>query len=282
MPDMLLRAVVFDFDGVIVDSEPMHLAAFQQILAREGHTLSRDDYYDRYLGFDDRGTFRQIAKDTGFVLDEATVDRWIRDKSSIVLHEMGTNPRVLPGAVDCVAALAASGVALAVASGALRAEVRAGLEAIGLLPYFRAIVGADDTTHSKPSPEPYAAALRALGVEPHGAVSIEDSPAGIASARAAGLLDGRGDQHLSRRGSRVSRCRRRVAHRADARALGRVYRAAGPAASVRSVGFRCPAGGTRGTSVPMRYPTVARPLRAERGTPEQLVPLECRHGRAWP
>ena len=133
MPDMLLRAVVFDFDGVIVDSEPMHLAAFQQILAREGHTLSRDDYYERYLGFDDRGTFRQIAKDTGFVLDEATVDRWIRDKSSIVLHEMGTNPRVLPGAVDCVAALAASGVALAVASGALRAEVRAGLEAIGLL-----------------------------------------------------------------------------------------------------------------------------------------------------
>ena len=188
MPDMLLRAVVFDFDGVIVDSEPMHLAAFQQILAREGHTLSRDDYYERYLGFDDRGTFRQIAKDTGFVLDEATVDRWIRDKSSIVLHEMSTNPRVLAGAVDCVGALAVSGVALAVASGALRAEVRTGLEAVGLLSYFRVIVGADDTTHSKPSPEPYAAALRALGVEPHGAVSIEDSPAGIASARAAGLL----------------------------------------------------------------------------------------------
>jgi beta-phosphoglucomutase len=188
MPDTRLAAVILDFDGVILDSEPTHLAGFQAVLARAGRTLTKEDYYARYLGFDDRQAFRHMAGDLGLALDEPTLQRWVADKSRIVLKVLREDPRTLPGVVRFVTAIAESGVALAVASGALHAEVRAGLDAVGILPHVRVIVGADDTVRSKPAPDPYLAAIAALGIAASRGVAIEDSPAGIVSARAAGLL----------------------------------------------------------------------------------------------
>jgi beta-phosphoglucomutase len=187
MPDGRLKAVIFDFDGVVLDSEPTHLAGFQAILARAGHGLTSEDYYARYLGFDDRQAFVHMATDLGFSLDEDTLRAWVSEKSRLVLRQLRGSAHALPGVVHFVEAMAAAGVRLAVASGALNAEVRAGLEAIGILTKFDAIVGADDTSRSKPAPDPYLAALDRLGMTPGGIVAIEDSPAGIESARAAGL-----------------------------------------------------------------------------------------------
>jgi beta-phosphoglucomutase len=188
MPDTRLAAVIFDFDGVILDSEPTHMAGFQAVLARAGHTLTREDYYARYLGFDDREAFQHMAGDLGFALDEETLQGWVADKSRMVLKVLREDPRTLPGVAGFVTAMADAGVTLAVASGALHAEVEAGLDAIGILPRFRVIIGADDTARSKPAPDPYLAALAALRIDPSRGVAIEDSPAGIVSARAAGLL----------------------------------------------------------------------------------------------
>jgi beta-phosphoglucomutase len=187
MRDRLLAAVILDFDGVILDSEPIHMAGFQAVLSRAGHQLTRDDYYSKYLGFDDREAFEQMATDRGFALDERTRRAWVADKSAFVLSRLREDARALPGVVRFVNALAGAGVELAVASGALGAEIRAGLDALGILPLFRVIVGADDTARSKPAPDPYLAALAALGLAAQSGVAVEDSPAGLQSARAAAL-----------------------------------------------------------------------------------------------
>jgi beta-phosphoglucomutase len=187
MRDPRLTAVILDFDGVILDSEPTHLAGFQAMLARVGRSLTTEDYYARYLGFDDRQAFQHMAADLGFALDDSTLRAWVEEKSRFVLQELRENPRVLPGAQSFVRSVADAGVALAIASGALRREVEVGLEAIGIRSLFRVIIGADDTTQSKPAPDPYLAALAGLRTEAAGGVAIEDSPAGILSACRAGL-----------------------------------------------------------------------------------------------
>ena len=192
----LLQAVVFDFDGVITDSEPRHLKAFQDVLGEIGWRLSAEDYYSRYLGFDDVGVFRAVARDQRVPLDDALLAALVGRKSARYESLLRDGPSLFLGAADCVRRCARA-VPLAVASGALRHEIELILDAARLRDCFDVIVGAEDAGRSKPAPDPYLRALEELQrarpdpdrrhISASGTVAIEDSRWGIDSAHAAGL-----------------------------------------------------------------------------------------------
>ena len=191
---MPLAGVIFDFDGVLADSEPLHLRAYQEVLAPRGIELAATDYYDRYLGFDDLGVFRAVALDQGWELGEETLAELIRVKGERFDMLVGQGDTLFAGAADCVRRVAAE-VPVAIASGALGSEIEALLSTTGLRQHFKAIVASGDTPRSKPAPDPYQRAVELLrpfaaaaGHEPAGCfVAIEDSKWGIESALGAGL-----------------------------------------------------------------------------------------------
>jgi HAD superfamily hydrolase (TIGR01509 family) len=187
-----LQAVVFDFDGVIADSEPLHLKAFQRALAEQGMTLDEEDYFNRYLGYDDVGVFEAIARDRALPWAARHVTELVVRKG-MKLQELISGGEVLfPGAPAFIRAAAAE-VPVAIASGALRHEIVQILESAALDQLFAAIVASGDTPASKPSPAPYLLAFERLqeraahSLDPHRCVAIEDSLWGLESARQAGL-----------------------------------------------------------------------------------------------
>ena len=189
---MPLRAIVFDFDGVIANSEPLHLQSFQRVLAATGVDLSDEDYYARYLGFDDVGAFRAIASDRGLVWDARKVADLVALKA-IAMEELERHVSVLfPGAADAIVRAAAA-VPIAIASGAIGPEIRRVLDRERLTSHFAAIVAAEDTPRSKPAPDPYVRAVEMLrastgaAIEARDCLAIEDSRWGLESARSAGL-----------------------------------------------------------------------------------------------
>ncbi|HZI79432.1 MAG TPA: HAD family phosphatase [Vicinamibacterales bacterium] len=187
-----LQAIIFDFDGVIADSEPLHFRAFQQALAEDGHELEPNEYYARYLGYDDVGMFQAFAEDHGLPMDAARVAGLVARKGAKLQAMMHAGSVLFPGAVEFVRT-AASSVPIAIASGALRHEIVEVIEAAGVAHLFAAIVASGDTPESKPSPEPYRLAFERLRdatgapLDPQRCVAIEDSRWGLESARGAGL-----------------------------------------------------------------------------------------------
>jgi beta-phosphoglucomutase len=188
----LLEAIIFDFDGVIADSERLHLRAYQEVLAEDGRSLADEEYFARYLGYDDVGVFRMLARDRGWRLDDAAVSTLVKRKGIRYEALAAAGDVLFPGAAGFIRQAAAV-VPIAIASGALRHEIEDVLERTGLHSCFAAIVGADDTERSKPAPDPYLEAFRRLqmaagGVlSPRRSVAIEDSRWGLDAARAAGL-----------------------------------------------------------------------------------------------
>lgn len=189
---MTLQAIVFDFDGVIADSERLHLRAYQDVLTPHGLAPSDDDYYDRYLGYDDRGVLRMLMRDRDVALQDAEVEKLIALKGTRYEELAAAGEMLFPGAESFIRAAAAA-VPIAIASGALTHEIEDVLTRTGLRSLFPVIVGADQTEHSKPHPEPYQTAfgrLRAhagVPLEPWRSVAIEDSKWGLMSARGADL-----------------------------------------------------------------------------------------------
>ncbi|MFP5378236.1 MAG: HAD family hydrolase [Vicinamibacteria bacterium] len=192
MSPRALDAIIFDFDGVIADSERLHLRAYQDVLAGESLALSESDYYARYLGYDDVGVFRTLARDHGVELDEARLGDLIARKGARYDALAAQGEMLFPGAADFIRAAAAA-VPVAIASGALTHEIEEVLDRAGLRPLFPVIVGADQTERSKPNPDPYLEAFARLQIaagralEPRRSVAIEDSKWGLQSARDAGL-----------------------------------------------------------------------------------------------
>jgi beta-phosphoglucomutase len=181
-----LQAIVFDFDGVLADTEPLHLRVFQEVLARRGVALDRADYYDKYLGYDDEDVFRHVAKDRGARWSEDEVAQAVGEKSALYLSKAASERVLFPGVAGLVSHWAAS-VPLAIASGSFRHEIDAVLGAAGLQSLFPVIVGAGETARGKPAPDPYRAAIEQLGVDPGRSVAVEDSVWGITSAHDAGM-----------------------------------------------------------------------------------------------
>jgi HAD superfamily hydrolase (TIGR01509 family) len=189
----LLRAVVFDFDGVIANSEPSHFRAYRDVLAQDGVVLTEPDYYARYLGYDDAGAFSALAADRGERWDERRVADLIRRKAARMEELESDQPVLFPGADAAIRRLAARWP-LAIASGALRAEIVRVLESESLARFFPVLVAAEDVRAGKPAPDPYVRAVELLSraantsLAPADCVAVEDSNWGLESARAAGLL----------------------------------------------------------------------------------------------
>ena len=188
---MPLLGVVLDFDGVIADTETLHLRAYQETLAKRGLSLSKTEYFERYLGYDDVGVVTAVGRDHGVVLKDSEITRLIETKGQRFESLVGTAHLLFPGSAECVQRLA-SQTRLAIASGALHDEIERILTANTLRQYFEVIVAADDVERPKPAPDGYLRAVSQLSLD-RGAVSpssyaaIEDSQWGLIAARAAGL-----------------------------------------------------------------------------------------------
>ena len=184
-------AVLFDFNGVLVDDEDVHLEAFRRTLAVVGVTIEAR-VYRRFLGYDDRNTITALLAhyDRRDVFDEVGLARAVADKQAVYARLAGEHPRLGFGARALVGALRAAGARLAIVSGARRAEIDAVLDAAALRDCFDVVVAAEDVTRGKPDPEGYRTArarLEAAAGAPLDAVAIEDAPAGLRAARGAGI-----------------------------------------------------------------------------------------------
>jgi beta-phosphoglucomutase len=182
----VIAAIVFDFDGVLVDSEPLHLRAYQEVLEPRGIALLREEYYANYLGYDDPGVFRALSAARAWPIDDGDIRRLIREKTEVYEALLAAGGHLYPGAADCIKRLAMT-YPLGIASGAAKPEIRATLASQGLDRYFRFIVASGDTAASKPAPDPYRRAVELHGVPPDACVAVEDSRWGIESAKGAGL-----------------------------------------------------------------------------------------------
>jgi len=190
----MLRAVIFDFNGIIVDDEPIHFELFRKVLAEEGVVLTEEAYYARYLGFDDRGAFIAGFRENERSLSDEKLRSLIERKAAYYQEAIRNHVTIFPGVKELMGELTQR-VSLAVASGALRQEIETILTTAGLLSRFHAIVSAEDVKQGKPEPEVFLTALAALNAQAGGAqpiqpgecVVIEDSKEGIRGARRAGM-----------------------------------------------------------------------------------------------
>jgi beta-phosphoglucomutase len=193
MSRTLLRAIIFDCDGVIADTEPLHLAAFQRVLGEEGIDLTDEEYYREYLALDDRACFLKVFQSRARALDAGTLGALIERKAGYIEPAMREGLRLFPGAAALIRE-AAGGYRVAVASGALRREVELVLEHGRLRGSVEVIVAAEDVARSKPHPDPFLKALSLLNagsaplIEPAQCLVVEDSVHGVEAAHAAGML----------------------------------------------------------------------------------------------
>lgn len=189
----MLKAIVFDFDGVLVDSEPLHFAAFREV----GRTLGVDLDYQRYLGelvgFDDRDVFNHLLRDPDTAAHQEPIAGLCQRKQAAFEDLVNRGIAPIPGAMELVDAAAAV-MPIAIASGAVQSDITLILEKLQRLHMFEVIVTADHVARSKPDPESYALAVDKLAqqhpelaLEPAYCLAIEDTAAGLASARGAGL-----------------------------------------------------------------------------------------------
>lgn len=188
-----LAAIIFDFDGVIADTEPLHFAGFRQTLAEVGISLTETDYYANYLGYDDRGCFITALTAHRQPADPATLTQLMQRKAHAYMESVKDHLVIFPGVCEFVRE-AAVVYPLAIASGALRHEIEVILEQAGLRKEFLHITSAEDVTRGKPDPQPFLQALAALNrqcgdqaITAGSCLVIEDSIPGIRSAKTAGM-----------------------------------------------------------------------------------------------
>jgi beta-phosphoglucomutase len=207
---MAIRAVIFDFNGVLVDDEAVHFALFREVLAEEGVEITQRDYHERYLGYDDRGCFEAALVDAGQGVDRQRLDTLVLRKARRYIEVAERELRFFPAAAETLE-LIADRWPVAICSGALRSEIEYGLRRLNRLHRIAAIVSAEDAEKCKPDPDGYWRALLALRtycstnqrggydpaasnpshqareLAPSDCVVLEDSLAGIISAKGAGM-----------------------------------------------------------------------------------------------
>jgi beta-phosphoglucomutase len=203
---MGIGAVIFDFNGVLVDDEAVHFTLFREVLAREGVIITERDYHDRYLGYDDRGCFKAALTDSGQRADDDRLNSLILRKAERYLEVAERGLRYFPAAAEALHCISARWP-VAICSGALRTEIEYALQRLARVDQVSVIISAEDTIKCKPDPEGYCLALAGLQANsrtggPHArskrerslpelkaadCLVVEDSLAGIQSAKAAGM-----------------------------------------------------------------------------------------------
>jgi beta-phosphoglucomutase len=189
------QAVLFDFDGVIVNSEPLHFFAFHEILKTERIELTEDEYYRELIGFDDRGAFRHVFEKRGLTLEPKTLLALMAQKSRVMMDFIQRRDfHALPGVEEFVRTLWRR-CPLAICSGGLRDEIEGMLEGIALRDCFGVIVAAEDVEVGKPDPSGYLLATQLLSeklklarpLKPADCLIVEDAPTVIRSVKAVGF-----------------------------------------------------------------------------------------------
>ncbi|MFI5339766.1 MAG: HAD family hydrolase [Candidatus Methylomirabilales bacterium] len=173
------RGVIFDMDGVLINSEPLHCRAFQDILAPHGVEVTEEEYYAKYLVYSDREVLERLLPDVR-VLDGAVA---AKERRYWEMLEAG-----VPAFRDGLALLARTdGWRVGLATGSIRREAELALRCLGIRERFGAVVAREDYGKGKPDPEPYLRAADALGLSPRRCVVVEDAPGGVRAAKAAGM-----------------------------------------------------------------------------------------------
>ncbi|HUV42011.1 MAG TPA: HAD family phosphatase [Sedimentisphaerales bacterium] len=189
----MLGAVIFDFDGVITDSEVLHLRAFNRVLEQFGIEITPRDYYKDYLGFIDFDCFEQVSQRNNLSLNKQNIEDLIRQKNRIFEEFAKTEGKIIAGVRDFLGMLKAAQIPMAICSGALLAEIELILADARLRDYFEAIVSAEHVKKGKPHPEGFLKALRRLNEETKKTISagecvvVEDSRWGLQAAVKAGM-----------------------------------------------------------------------------------------------
>jgi HAD superfamily hydrolase (TIGR01509 family) len=187
----MVHALIFDFNGVLADDDPIHMRALQQVAEEEGLSITETEYLDKYLPLNDWDCFRLLFETHARPLSPEKRNDLIQRKSVYYYKAISDMSVLFEGAATAVKS-AAGRFKLAIASGARRDEILHILRQANLQPFFDAIVAAEDVTHGKPHPEPFARACVALNelygsIEPAGCIAVEDSIGGIMSAHEAGM-----------------------------------------------------------------------------------------------
>jgi beta-phosphoglucomutase len=189
----MLRAVIFDFDGVITDSEVLHLRAFNKVLTQYGVEISTKDYYKKYLGLSDLDCFKALIDKKVLQKPAGGIESLAEEKTEVFERLAKTEGRIIEGVRDFLQILSRNKIPMAICSGALLTEIELVLEQARLRSFFEVIVSAEFVKKGKPSPEGFLLTLKKLNRGRQNAISanqcivIEDSHWGLEAARAAGM-----------------------------------------------------------------------------------------------
>lgn len=189
----MLKAVIFDFDGVITDSEILHLRAFNKVLAQFKVEIKKKDYYSKYLGYTDIDCYKQLIKDGVLKVDESKIPELIEQKDIVFKKLAKTDGRTIEGVRDFLEMLNQNHIPMAICSGALLTEIELILDEANLRSFFQTIVSAEHVKKGKPHPEGFLRALKRLNknlkhqISARRCVVIEDSLWGLQAAKAAGM-----------------------------------------------------------------------------------------------
>lgn len=182
-----MDAMIFDFDGVLVDSEPLHEWAIREAVAPLGWVFTHEQFVEGIVGRGDERAFVTIAGWNRAALGESQAEELLARKRALMASGIAAGRYAVQAHAMEIVTLAASRFPLAVCSGSRASVVRGMLEATGLAPHFRHVITADDVKRAKPAPDGYLLAAQRLGAAARGCVAIEDTPTGIAAAKAAGM-----------------------------------------------------------------------------------------------
>ncbi|MBT3475332.1 HAD family phosphatase [bacterium] len=184
------KLVIFDFDGVIYDSEPLHFKSFNYALKPLKVEITKEVYYKTYCSYDDKGFFKNFLEDNQIPNDKVLIDKLIKEKHFFFDKNFDSETSIYSGSVELVKRLSKRYV-LGIGSGARREEIVRVLKREGLLSNFEEIVSSDETTYPKPNPETYILLLDRVNytyqISANECVVIEDTSKGVEAAKNAGM-----------------------------------------------------------------------------------------------
>ncbi len=189
----MLKAVIFDFDGVITDSEILHLRSFNEVLSPFKIKIAIKDYYKTYLGLTDADCFKALARENRVILNEKNIETLLQQKRETFEKLAKTEGKIIEGVRDFLQMLKKNSILMAICSGALRSEIELILEGARLRDFFDCVVSAEQVKRGKPHPDGFLLTLAKLNkkcstpIKANECIVVEDSHWGLEAAKKAGM-----------------------------------------------------------------------------------------------
>src|SRR2546428_8470109 len=179
----MTQAILWDMDGVLVNSMEFHYQAYREVLSEFGRDLSREEYLTSLIGLRNYVILRRLLGD----LPQEEVERLMAAKEAAFRRRVAGNVQPLPGAAELVRRAHEAGLKQAIVSSTPCENIELVVDSLGLASMFDTLVGEEDAQHGKPDPEGFLVAAERLSVPPADSVVLEDAPEGIAGGKAAGM-----------------------------------------------------------------------------------------------